>query len=158
MYNQNIPNFLYYGLKNLSRCFDWDNYRDGQLDLFMTITQLNGPLVRIDDGFILGYQFIPRISSISCPFITIMFVGNSRPTKVTGMWKATSLVNIRPPGEWIINLSLDSVQCMQCFSTKFLLMKVCDAPRSKRITAGMLATRNTPIITGSPSGVVATWV
>jgi hypothetical protein len=124
----------------------------------MTITQLNGPLVRIGDGFILGYQFIPRITSISYPFITIMFVGNSRPAKVTGMWKATFLVNIQPPGEWIINPSLDSVQCMQCFSTKVLLMKVCDAPESKRITDGWLATRNIPIITGSPFGVVATWV
>jgi hypothetical protein len=46
------------------------------------------------------------------------------------------LVNIHPPDEWIINPSLDSVQGMQCFSTKFLLMKVCDAPESKRITAG----------------------
>jgi hypothetical protein len=44
-----------------------------------------------------------------------MLVGNSYPTNVTGMWKATSLVNIRPPGEWIINPSLDSVQGMQCF-------------------------------------------
>jgi hypothetical protein len=61
---------------------------------------------------------------MSCPFKTIMLVGNSRPANVTGMWKATSLVNIRPLGEWIINPSLDSVQGMQCFSTKFLLMKV----------------------------------
>jgi hypothetical protein len=102
-------------------------------------------------------QFIPRITSISCPFITIMFVGNSHPANVTGMWKAISLVNIRPPGEWITNPSLDSVQRMQCFSTKVLLMKVCDALESKRITARWLATRNVPIITGSPSGVVATW-
>jgi hypothetical protein len=56
-----------------------------------------------------------------------MLVGNSCPANVTGMRKATSLVNIRPPGEWIINPSLDSVQGLQCFSTKFLLMKVCDA-------------------------------
>jgi hypothetical protein len=85
-----------------------------------------------------------------------MFVRNSRPTKVTGMWKATSLVNIRPPGEWITNPSLDSVQCMQYFSTKVFPMKVCDAPELKKIAAGWLATRNVPIITGSPSGVVAT--
>jgi hypothetical protein len=59
-----------------------------------------------------------------------------RPSNVTGIWKATSLVNIRPPGEWITNPSLDSVQSMQYFSTKFLLMKVCDAPESKSIIAG----------------------
>jgi hypothetical protein len=44
---------------------------------------------------------------MSCPFKTIILVGNSRLANVTGMWKATSLVNIRPPGEWIINHSLD---------------------------------------------------
>jgi hypothetical protein len=33
---------------------------------------------------------------MSWPFKTIMLVGNSRPANVTGMWKATSLVNIRP--------------------------------------------------------------
>jgi hypothetical protein len=65
-----------------------------------------------------------------------MLVGNSRPANVTSIWKTTSLVNIRPVGEWIINPSLDLVQEMQFFSTKFLLMKVCDAPESKRITAG----------------------
>jgi hypothetical protein len=85
---------------------------------------------------------------MSYPFITIMFVRNSRLAKVTGMWNATSLVNIRPLDEWITNPSLDSVQCMQYFSTKVLLMKVCDAPESKRITVGCLATRNVPIITG----------
>jgi hypothetical protein len=41
-------------------------------------------------------QFKPRITSKSCPFITIIFVGNSRPANVTGIRKATSLVNIRP--------------------------------------------------------------
>jgi hypothetical protein len=85
-----------------------------------------------------------------------MLVGNSRSANVTDTWKATSLVNICHPGEWIINPYLDSVQEMQCFSMKFLLMKVCEAPESKRITTGWLATRNIPIITGSPSGVVAT--
>jgi hypothetical protein len=44
------------------------------------------------------------------------------------------------------------------FSTKDLLMKVCDAPKSKRMTVGWLAMENVPIITGSPSGVVAAWV
>jgi hypothetical protein len=79
---------------------------------------------------------MPRITSMSWPFKTIMLVGNSRPANVIDIWKATSLVNIRPLGEWIINHSFDSVQGMQCFSTKFLLMKVCDAPESKRIIAG----------------------
>jgi hypothetical protein len=41
-------------------------------------------------------QFISKITSISCPFTTIMFVRNSRLSKVTGIWKATSLVNIQP--------------------------------------------------------------
>jgi hypothetical protein len=36
---------------------------------------------------------------------------------------------------------------MQYFSTKVLLMKVCDAPESKRIIAGWLAMRNVHIIT-----------
>ena len=103
-------------------------------------------------------QFMPRITSMSYPFITIIFVGNSRSANVTGIWKTTSLVNIRPPGEWVTNPSLDLVQIMQYFSTKFLLVKVCDAQESKRITTGWLATRNVPIITGSPSRVVATWV
>jgi hypothetical protein len=57
-----------------------------------------------------------------------MLVENSRPANVTGIRNATSLVNIRPPGEWTINPSLDLVQCMQYFSTKFLRMKVLDAP------------------------------
>jgi hypothetical protein len=60
-------------------------------------------------------QFMPRITSMSWPFKTIMLVGNSHPANITGMWKATSLVKIRPPGEWIINPSLDSVHGMQCF-------------------------------------------
>jgi hypothetical protein len=47
---------------------------------------------------------------------------------------------------------------MQYFSTKVLLIKVCDAPESKRMTTGWLAMKNVPIITGSPSEVVATFV
>jgi hypothetical protein len=39
---------------------------------------------------------------------------------------------------------------------EILAMKVCEAPESKRITAGWLATRNIPIITGLPYGVIAT--
>jgi hypothetical protein len=70
-------------------------------------------------------QFIPKITSLSWPFKTIMLVGNSLPANVTGIWKTIYLVNICPPREWIINPSLDSVQGMQYFSTKFLLMKVC---------------------------------
>jgi hypothetical protein len=61
---------------------------------------------------------MPMITSMSCPFKTIILVRNSRPANVTGMWKATILVNIRPAGEWIINSSLDSVQGMQCFSER----------------------------------------
>jgi hypothetical protein len=60
-------------------------------------------------------QFMPRIKSMSCPFKTIMLVGNSRLANVTNMWKATFLVTICPPSEWIINPSLDSVQGMQLF-------------------------------------------
>jgi apolipoprotein N-acyltransferase len=50
--------------------------------------------------------------------------------------KATSLVNICPPGELILNPSLDSWYGMQSCSMNFLLMKVYEAPESKRIIAG----------------------
>jgi hypothetical protein len=53
---------------------------------------------------------------------------------------------------------LDSSTGMQCFSTKALLMKVCDAPELKRIIVEWLATKNVNINTGSPSCVLATWV
>ena len=79
-------------------------------------------------------QFMPKITSMSWPFRTIILVRKSRPANVTGTWKATSSVNICPPGEWILNPSLDSWHGMQCCSTNLLLMNVCEAPESKRIS------------------------
>jgi hypothetical protein len=80
---------------------------------------------------------MPRITSMSWPFKTIMLVGKSRSANVTGTWKDISLVNIYLSPKRMDNKpSLDSVQRMQCFYTNFLLMNVCEAPESKRITTG----------------------
>jgi hypothetical protein len=51
-----------------------------QFSFSWTTVQLNSLLTIVDDCFILGYQFMPKITSISCPFITITSVGNLCPT------------------------------------------------------------------------------
>jgi hypothetical protein len=37
-----------------SKWFGWDNYRDGQENLFMAMTQLDSPEVSVEDSFMLG--------------------------------------------------------------------------------------------------------
>jgi hypothetical protein len=64
----------------------------------MAMTQLDSPKSVLRIALCWANLFMPSITSISWPFKTIMLVGKSRSTNVTGTWKTTSLVNIYPSG------------------------------------------------------------
>ena len=73
-----------------------------------------------------------------------MVVGKICPPRFMGTWYTISLVHRRPPGDCTKKFSFVVPIEISYFTTNVLLMNECDAPESKSITAGWLATGNIP--------------